>query len=93
MGDCAKRGDAHHEWRLLKILLRYGGRPGRTSRSVHLMDSQGHVFENDKQEAAAVIQHFALTEDAEVTQTTRLARLYNQRPHHELLIDSLQVDL
>eukprot|EP00959_Pyramimonas_sp_CCMP1952_P417029 8737282-Pyramimonas_sp.AAC.1 len=93
MEECAKRGDSHYEWRLLKVLLRYGGRPGRTSRSAHLTDSKGQVFENDKQEAAAVIQHFGLTEDAEVMQTTHLAKLYSQRLHHDFLIDNLQVDL
>eukprot|EP00959_Pyramimonas_sp_CCMP1952_P370558 7760988-Pyramimonas_sp.AAC.1 len=93
MKVCAQTGESHHEWRLLKTLLRYGGRPGRQGKHLQLADGAGAVLENEQQEAQAITQHFAGAEDAGAMTVTSLQTKCNDRLHREILAADLRPGL
>eukprot|EP00959_Pyramimonas_sp_CCMP1952_P123387 2579527-Pyramimonas_sp.AAC.1 len=67
MEAAVQAGDTHMEWNHLEALMRYGGRPGRQYRHPHLLQPSGELVQSAGEEDKLIVEHIAVTEDAEIT--------------------------
>eukprot|EP00959_Pyramimonas_sp_CCMP1952_P433573 9079420-Pyramimonas_sp.AAC.1 len=66
----------------MKVLLRYGGRAGRSGRYPMLQGRGGALATSTEEADKIVLDHFAAIEDAVVMDVSQLAQGYNARLHH-----------